>query len=186
LVLGAVETQLVAQARKSAVFLIMFGVVIMVSGCSRAEVKPGTQVSSSAWESLPMSSASAVVPQAAPTAITVRPNECPDVSRHDFAEAGVLSAGSFTAEDIGPQPERQDGHKVWIASQRKGHDDATLRITGPDGHAHLERRKSHVSWAAGVAQFYPGNLSVTTSGIYRLRIRVGRDTMCVRVHYRAA
>jgi hypothetical protein len=45
-----------------------------------------------------MSSASAVVPQAAPTAITVRPNECPDVSGHDFAEAGVLSAGSFTAE----------------------------------------------------------------------------------------
>jgi hypothetical protein len=91
-----------------------------------------------------MSSASAVVPQAAPTAITVRPNECPDISGHDFAEAGVLSAGSFTAEDIGPQPERQDGHKVWIASQRKGHDDATLRITGPDGQAHLERRKSHI------------------------------------------
>jgi hypothetical protein len=93
-----------------------------------------------------------------------------------------LSSGSFTAENIGPQPERQDGHKVWIASQRKGHNDATLRITGPDGQAHLERRKSGVSWAAGVAQFYPGNLSVTKSGIYRLRIRVGRDTMCVRVY----
>jgi hypothetical protein len=102
------KTQRVAQARKSAIFLIMFGVVIMVSGCSRAEVKPGSQVSSSAWESLPISSASAVVPQAAPTAITVRPNECPDVSGHDFAEAGVLSAGSFTAEDIGP-PAREAG-----------------------------------------------------------------------------
>jgi hypothetical protein len=176
----------VAQARKSAVFLIVFGVVIMVSSCSGAEGEPGSQVSSSASKALPMSPASPVVPQAAPTVITVRPNECPDVSGHDFAESGVLSAGSFTAENIGPQPERQDGHKVWIASQRKGHDDATLRITDPDGQAHFERRKSGVSWAAGVAQFYPGNLSVTKSGIYRLRIRVGRDSMCVRVYYRAA
>ena len=84
-----------------------------------------------------MSSASAVVPQAAPTAITVRPNECPDVSGHDSAEAGVLSVGSFTAEDIGPQPHGQDGHKVWIASQRKGHDEAIIRITGPAGQAQL-------------------------------------------------
>lgn len=59
--------------------------------------------------------------------------------RPRLCRAGVLSAGSFTAEDIGPQPERQDGHKVWIASQRKGHDDATLRITGPDGQARSPR-----------------------------------------------
>jgi hypothetical protein len=119
-------------------------------------------------------------------AITVRSNECPDVSGRDFAEAGVLSVGSFTAEDTGPQPPGQDGHKVWIASQRKGHDDAILRITHPDGQAHLERRRSGVSWAVGFAQFYPGSLSVNMSGIYRLRITVGRDRMCVRVHYRAA
>jgi hypothetical protein len=33
------------------------------------------------------------------------------------------------------------------------------------GQAHLERRKSGVSRVAGVAQFYPGTLSVTKSGV---------------------
>lgn len=180
------ETPPMAWAKKSAAFLIMFVVVIMASSCSGAEAEPGGRVPWSASKSLPISPTPPDLPQTAPTAITVRSNECPDVSGHDFAEAGVLSVGSFTAEDIGPQPEGQDSHKVWIASRRKGHDDATLQITDPDGQAHLERRKSGVSWAAGVAQFYPGSLSVNKSGIYRLQIRVGRDTMCVRVHYRAA
>jgi hypothetical protein len=174
-----------ALARKSAVFLIMFVVVIMVSSCAGADVEPGSRVSSSGSDPLPSSPASPVESQVVPTAITVRRNECPDVSGHDSAEAGVLSVGSFTAEDIGPQPHGQHGHKVWIASQRKGHDDAIVRITSPDGHAHRQRRKSGLSWTVDVAQFYPGSLSVTKSGIYRLQIRVGRDTMCVRVHYRA-
>jgi hypothetical protein len=52
-----------------------------------------------------------------PTAITVRGNECPDVSGYEHAEAGRSSVGGFTAEDIGPQPQGQDGHKVWIAFQ---------------------------------------------------------------------
>jgi hypothetical protein len=138
-------TPWMALARKSAVFLIMFGAVIMVSSCAGADVEPGSQVSSSGSDSLPSSPASPVVSQAAPTAITVRPNECPDVSGHDSAEAGVLSVGSFTAEDIGPQPHGQDGHKVWIASQRKGHDEAIIRITGPGGQAQLQRRKSGLS-----------------------------------------
>jgi hypothetical protein len=33
------------------------------------------------------------------------------------------------------------------------HDEAILRITNPDGQAHLERRRSGVSWAVGFAQF---------------------------------
>jgi hypothetical protein len=66
------------------------------------------------------------------------------------------------------------------------HDEAILRITNTDGQAHLERRRSGVSWAVGFAQFYPGSLSANVSGNYRLRITVGRDRMCVRVHYRAA
>jgi hypothetical protein len=97
----------------------------------------------------------------------------------------MLSVGSFTAEDIGPPPPGQDGHKLWIISRRRGHDDAILQLNGPGGQHRLERRKSGASWTAGVEQFYAGSLSVAESGIYRLRITVGRDTMCVRVHYRA-
>jgi hypothetical protein len=78
-----------------------------------------------------MSPPSPVVPQPMPTAITVRGNECPDVSGYEHAEAGRLSVGGFTAEDIGPQPQGQDGHKVCIAFQHKGHDDAILRVAPP-------------------------------------------------------
>jgi hypothetical protein len=173
-----------AWAKKSAAFPIMFVVVIMASSCSGAEAEPGGRVPSSASKSLPISPTPPDLPQTAPTAITVGSNECPDVSGHDFAEAGVLSVGSFTAEDIGPQPEGQDNHKVWIASQRKGHDDATLQITDP---VRLTLSgESRVCHGRLVSHNYPGSLSVNKSGIYRLQIRVGRDTMCVRVHYRAA
>jgi len=125
------------------------------------------------------------VPPEASRAITVRPNECPEASGYEHAETGVLSVGSFTAEDVGPPPPGQDGHKLWIMSRRNGHDDAILQITNTGGHDRLERRTSGASWMAGVEQFYAGSLSVTKSGIYRLRITGGRDTMCVKVHYRA-
>jgi hypothetical protein len=149
------------------------------------EVEPGNQVSSPAAASLPTSQASVVVPLVSSTAITVRPSECPEVSGYEHAEAGMLSVGSFTAEDIGPPPPGHDDRKLWIISRRKGHDDAILQLTGPGGQHRVERRKSGVSWTPGVEQFYAGSLSVAESGIYRLRITVGRDTMCVRVHYRA-
>jgi hypothetical protein len=81
-----------------------------------------------------------VVPLESSTAITVRSNECPEVSGYEHAEAGVLSVGSFTAEDIEPPLPGQDGHKLWIISRRKGHDDAILQITGPGRQDRLERR----------------------------------------------
>jgi len=55
-----------ALARKSAVFLIMFVAVIMVSSCAGADVEPGSQISSSGSDFLPSSPASPVVSQAAP------------------------------------------------------------------------------------------------------------------------
>jgi hypothetical protein len=110
------------------------------------EVEPGNQVSSPAAASLPTSQASVVVPLVSSTAITVRPSECPEVSGYEHAEAGMLSVGSFTAEDIGPPPPGHDDRKLWIISRRKGHDDAILQLTGPGGQHRVERRKSGVSW----------------------------------------
>jgi hypothetical protein len=172
-------------ANRSGALLTMFVAVMTASSCTGSEVETGSQVSSPAAASLPTSQASSVVPLESSTAITVLPRECPEVSGYKQADAGMLSVGSFTAEDIGPPPPGQDGHKLWIISRRRGHDDAILQLNGPGGQHRLERRKSGASWTAGVEQFYAGSLSVAESGIYRLRITVGRDTMCVRVHYRA-
>ena len=173
-------------ANRSGAFLIMFVAVVTASSCAGSQVEPGNQVSSPAAASSPSSQTSAVVPLEASRGITIGPNECPEVSGYEHAEAGVLSVGSFTAEDIGPPTPGQDGHKLWIISRRKGHDDAVLQIADPGGQTRHERRKSGASWTAGVEQFYAGSLSVAKSGIYRLGITVGGDTMCVKVHYRAS
>jgi hypothetical protein len=92
-------------ANISGAFLSMFLAVITASSCTGSEFEPGNQVSSPDAPSLPTSQASAVVPLESPTAITVLPGECPEVSGDKQAQAGMLSVGSFTAEDIGPPPQ---------------------------------------------------------------------------------
>jgi hypothetical protein len=93
-------------ANRSRAFLSTFVAVITACSCTASEVEPGNQFSSPAAASLPTSQPSAVVPLESSTATTVLPSECPEVSGYKQADAGMLSVGSFTAEDIGPPPPR--------------------------------------------------------------------------------
>ena len=119
---------------------------------------------------------------------TTTGSRCPDVSGQLVARSGVLSAGPFSAEAIGPPPWYANGtkRKLWVASRRPGHDDVILTVTPPPSSTRRPttyRRPAGEAFVPDVAQFYAGDIDITGSRTWRLDITVGRDHMCVRVAY---
>jgi hypothetical protein len=116
------------------------------------------------------------------TKVSVPPGSCPDVSGRSFAVSGMLKVGPFSFDDLrayAPTTRR----KVWISSQRRGHDGARLVVTDPNGRRVVTHRPFGRGFIRGVPQFYPGTIKVPVTGQYRLRVDIGPDTMCVKVRF---
>ncbi len=109
--------------------------------------------------------------------------QCREVSGSGSAQAGLLSMGPFDADSTGPIPLGQLDRKVWVTSQRQGHDDAVLLVTDPRDRKLTQRRPAGQASASNAAQFYPGVIRAPMTGRYRIDVRVGPDTMCVLVDY---
>ena len=120
---------------------------------------------------------------AAPRIASISSTSCPDVSGFDWATPVVLSLGPFTANLLAPQASDLSARKIWISSQRDGHDDALLVVTDPEGRQSRQTHRSGVAQAGGVKQFYPGDIQVILTGLYRIEVAVGPDKMCVMVNY---
>ncbi len=99
------------------------------------------------------------------------------------ASRGMLSAGPFAAETLGSQSGARQ-RKIWVASQRPGSDDAVLVVTGPDGRRTSQRRPTGQSSVPDARQYYPGSVTASTHGPYRIEVAVGTDRLCVIVRYR--
>lgn len=95
-----------------------------------------------------------------------------------MATSGLLRAGPFFDERS-----LSGERKVWVASDREGHDDARLTVTDPKGRTSTQVREGGVAFVETAAQFYPGTVLVSVPGLYRIEIAVGQDHMCATVHY---
>jgi hypothetical protein len=114
--------------------------------------------------------------------MTVPGDECVNSSGFSYAQRGGLSAGPFTRDLLLVPPQRAEA-KLWVATQRSGHDDAALTIVDPTGKTERQIRKSGDAIVVGTPQFYPGIIRVGPPGAYQIDVRVGPDHLCVIVDY---
>jgi hypothetical protein len=59
-----------------------------------------------------------------------------------------------------------------------------LVVTGPDGRRTSQRRPTGQSSVPDAQQYYPGSVTASTTGPYRIEVAVGPDRLCVIVRYR--
>lgn len=120
-------------------------------------------------------------PQATAPSLVAAAGTCPDPTGHIMATSGVIAMGPF--EDESAQPQAATVRKLWVWSQRKGPDDLTLQVTGPDGQTQTTTRGPSGAQVANAAQFWPGEIPVPVSGTYRIEATIGADHLCVMARY---
>jgi hypothetical protein len=98
-----------------------------------------------------------------------------------LASTGIVRAGPFFDEALGVRAGHEQ--KVWVASDRDGHDDAVLEVTDPNGAMVRSVREGGVASVPSAKQFYPGVIELSVSGPYRIEITVGPDRMCLVARY---
>lgn len=162
-------------------------VVGLLSSCDANERQAGpepsqTPATTAASSSQPPSNTMTLTRKTA--GASAEPTPCPNVSGKASATDGVLSVGSFQNYLLGPQRPGSPIRKLWVASQRGGRGEAVIVVTAPTGDRASQTRKRH-AFVRGLEQFYPGVIQAPVAGTYRIDVTVGRDTMCVKVDYRA-
>ena len=113
-------------------------------------------------------------------ALQVTEDDCVNASGHLLARRGNLSVGPFLPAALSAEPAAA---KVWVASQRDGHDDAALTILRPDGTTQRQIRRSGEASISDAKQFYPGTIELRGPGAYRIAVHAGPDQLCVIADY---
>lgn len=165
---------------------VLTGSVVSVASLSGCTSNSMTTVASSPSPGATSSGPSVEHPSRSPSTATVNPMSCANVSGMVVATTSVLGVGPFTSDTLGPQPDGSLERKIWVSSQRAGHDDAQLAITDPAGVTVRQTRRSGESFVTNAKQFYPGVIRLHDAGPYRIEVTVGPDRMCVIADYRVS
>jgi len=164
---------------------VLTGSVVSVASLSGCTSNSMATVPSSPSPGATTSGLSVEHPGRSPSTATVNPMACANVSGMVVATTGVLGVGPFTSDTLGPQPDGSLERKIWVSSQRAGHDDAQLAITDPAG-VTVRQTRSGESFVTNAKQFYPGVIRLHGTGPYRIEVTVGPDRICVIADYRVS
>lgn len=150
--------------------MVLIAATGMAAGCS-ASTSSGPATAMTSEQTLPPSNANG-------RALTVASDECVNTTGYQYAQRGGLSLGPFMSDALSV-PSGFAAAKLWVASQRDGHDAALLSIVGPAGSTEQQSRPPGEASVSNARQFYPGTIQIQEAGAYRIDVRVGKDRVCV-------
>jgi hypothetical protein len=137
--------------------------------------------------SVSMSSAATTTRSAGGTGTYSNPSPgCPEVTGQVRARQGVISAGPFSQMNLSQRDPSSGSteHKIWVASQRLGRDEAVLLLDPPgSSQPQTYRREPGQATVPDAAQFFPGLVNIFVPGQWRFRITVGHDVTCFTVNF---